>query len=395
MPGNDCRISGCGMSDTLPRGFADFYRSTLGPGADAELQSLLAGPSVKVARVIPSRFDIVGLRRLVQEIHLSLPRGEPPANAPQDFLDDAVLVSNTLAGRLSQITAFDEGKFYLQSVPSYLVIKFLPLEGIDYVLDTCASPGGKALHCYDRLNRKRPVIVNEPAGARRLRLTSVLNVYGAQELPVLGIDAGFLCQFVINTLPCIVLDAPCSGELHVLGQPQRRKEWTPRQTKMLAQRQLALAAAAAHALRPGGLLLYSTCSMSPFENELMVQSLLARFEGALIPEPWPAATLPALLSRPANLKPLENVADVTVDARLVQSAWRFRPSDFGEPFFATLLKKVSPTTPKKPVSPCPIQYDRKSKGGFKAVRVGPGKREYLVPAQWPELPPLPYLRIGR
>jgi 16S rRNA C967 or C1407 C5-methylase (RsmB/RsmF family) len=384
-------------SGMLPRGFAEFYRSLLGPEADRQIQSLLAGPAVKVARAIPSRFHVAGLRSLAHELQLSLPKAEGAAVEPKDFLDDAVLVSNALAGRLSQCTAFDEGKFYLQSVPSYLVIKFLPLDGVEYVLDMCASPGGKALHGYDRMDRRRPVIVNEPAGARRMRLASVLKLYGADELPVLGIDGGLLCHFVINTIPLIVLDAPCSGEAHVLSHPQRRKEWTPRQTKMLAQRQLSLAGAAVHALRPNGILLYSTCALSPYENELLIHELLSRFEDALEPVPWPVGDLGSQISMEANILPLTGIPGMKVDPRIPQLGWRFRPADFGEPFFAVLLKKTRPTEPRRPVEPYPVEYQRRGRGSSPTaiVKVGPGRREFMVPATWPELPPLPYLRIGR
>ncbi len=385
-----------GTKISLPSGFADFYRSMLGSEADRQIQALLAGSEVKVARVIPSRFDLAGLERLAGEFRMAMSGSAGSETAPKVIFDDAILISNELAGRLAQSMAFNEGKFYLQSIPSYLVIKFLPLEEASYVLDVCASPGGKALHCYDRMNQSKPVIVNEPAGARRLRLTSVLKLYGAEGLPLLGIDGGLLCQFVANELPLIILDAPCSGEAHILTQPQRRKEWTPRQTRMLAQRQLSLAVAAVHALRPGGLLLYSTCAMSPFEDELLIQELLERFGDSLEPERWPVEN-PALEIVPqADFTPLKSVQDKEIDVRITEAGWRFRPSDFGEPFFAILLRKKAPTTPKKPVEPHPIVYERgRMKNNMRVVKVGPGKREYVVPATWPQLPPLPYLRLGK
>jgi 16S rRNA C967 or C1407 C5-methylase (RsmB/RsmF family) len=331
----------------------------------------------------------------VAELGLAYPTAGTEKTSPKPVFDDALLVSTDLAGVLSRCTAFDEGKFYLQSFASYFVIKMLPLEGVPYILDVCASPGGKAIHSYDRLGRTKPVIVNEPAGARRLRLTSVLRTYGADDLPTLGIDGGLLCAFVANEIPFIVLDAPCSGEAHILAQPQRRKEWTPRQTKMLAQRQLSLAVSAAHALQPGGYLLYSTCAMSPFENELLIQELLDRLEGAVEPAPWPEGSSAELQKYATNFSPLTTVENRAIDPRIVQNGWRFRPTDFGEPFFAILLKKVLPTQPKKPVEPFPIRYERGPSKDVRILKVGPGQREYRVPAVWPELPPLPYLHVGR
>jgi 16S rRNA C967 or C1407 C5-methylase (RsmB/RsmF family) len=380
----------------LPSRFAEFYRPLLGQEADRQIQALLAGPDGKVARVIPSRFEFTALKKLVEEFEFSLPPALRDREKPKPFFEDAFFVSNELSSRLAMSTAFNEGKFYLQSAPSYLAVKHLPLQDVEYVFDMCASPGGKALHCYDRMNRQRPVIVNEPAGARRMRLTSVLKTYGADDLPLMGIDGGLLCQFVNNLLPMIILDAPCSGEAHILSQPQRRKEWTPRQTKMLAQRQLALAAAAVHALKPGGLLLYSTCALSPFENELLIQELLHRFEGALVPQKFPVDNPDQGDNSTSDISPLPRVENQEIDPRILNTAWRFRPSSYGEPFFAILLQKTQPTSPKKPMTPFPLQYERgKSKNKFHILKAGPGKREYMVPIYWPELPPLPYLHIGR
>jgi len=382
-----------GKLSALPTRFADFYRAMLGPDADLQIQCLLAGSHEKIVRLIPSRFDFAGLEKIIGELQLTIPQTAAP---PRPIADDAWAVSNELASRLAQSTAFEQGKFYIQSFPSYFVIKMLPLENVDYILDTCASPGGKAIHCYDRLNRQKPVIVNEPAGARRLRLTGVLKTYAADDLPLLGLDAGLICQYVNNEIPLIVLDAPCSGEAHIISQPQRRKEWTPRQTRMLAQRQLALASAAVHALRPGGLLLYSTCALSPVENELLIQELLCRFRNAIEPYPWPAETSLILNKYTQNYSPLARVGDQPIDPKIAAAGWRFRPQDFGEPFFAVLLKKTQPTVPKKPIQPFPIQYERtKGKAVVRLIKVGPGRREFLVPISWPDLPPLPYLHIGR
>jgi 16S rRNA C967 or C1407 C5-methylase (RsmB/RsmF family) len=379
----------------LPERFAEFYRDVLGEGADLQLQMLLSGPKSKVARIIPSRMHIDQLLQLAAELSLAnFPAGLDPV-PPGLIFDDAVLVSTELAGVMSRTHAFEEGRFYLQSFASYFVIKMLPLEGVDYILDLCASPGGKAIHCYDRLGREKPVIVNEPAGARRIRLTSVLRTYGAQELPVVGIDGGLLCTFVVNQIPLIVLDAPCSGEAHILTQPQRRKEWRPRQTRMLAQRQLSLAVSASHALQTGGMLLYSTCAMSPYENELLIQELLDRMDGTLEPVAWPEGCTTELQKYTNNFAPLTMVDEHAIDSAIVSCGLRFRPTDFGEPFFAILLKKRDATQPKKTHEPYPQRYERGSSKDVRILRSGPGGRAYKVPADWPDLPPLPYLHIGR
>ena len=378
----------------LPARFLDFYRQLLGENAEDEIHALLKGAGEKVVRTVFSLSDFSELERIVGEFQMTLPgSGEGQSRV---IFEDAMAVSNELVSCLSRSTAFEQGKFYIQSFASYFVIRMLPIAGAEYVLDLCASPGGKALHCYDRMERKRPVIVNEPAGARRMRLTSVLRTYDARELPVLGIDGGLICQFLANEIPLIVLDAPCSGEAHILTQPQRRREWTPKQTMMLARRQLGLLSAAVHALKPGGLILYSTCALSPYENELLVGELLERTEGAVEPVRWPGEGEAELEKLGVNFRPLEQVKGQAIDPRIVECGWRVRPVDFGEPFFGILLTKKKSTMPKKPIEPYPVVYEKsRSKDRWRSIRVGPGRREFLAPVHWPELPGLPYLHLGR
>jgi len=79
----------------------------------------------------------------------------------------------------------------------------------------------------------------------------------------------------------ILLDAPCSSERHLVRSPGHLAEWSPNRTKILAQQALAMLCAALEALKPGGTLVYSTCSISPDENE----GLLERFT-AKRPQMW-------------------------------------------------------------------------------------------------------------
>jgi 16S rRNA (cytosine1407-C5)-methyltransferase len=164
---------------------------------------------------------------------------------------------------------------------------------------------------------------------------------------------------------------------------------------MLAQRQLSLAVSAVHALRPGGMLLYSTCAMSPYENELLIQELLQRMEGAVEPAAWPEGSETELKKYTNDFAPLAAVGEQIILPEIVQHGLRFRPTDFGEPFFAILLRKINSTQPKKPNEPYPHRYERGPSKDIRIVRSGPGQRAFRVPAEWPDLPPLPYLTIGR
>lgn len=161
----------------------------------------------------------------------------------------------------------------------------LGVEPHDEVLDLCAAPGGKTLVLALALAGTGRLVANDRSADRRARLRRVV----AEHLPqpwrsnvqVTGFDATRWGLHEADRYDRILLDAPCSSERHLLHSPAHLAEWSPRRTKALAQQALAMLCAALAALKPGGTLLYSTCSISPEEN----QDLLRRF-AAKRPGQW-------------------------------------------------------------------------------------------------------------
>lgn len=148
----------------------------------------------------------------------------------------------------------------------------------DRVLDLCAAPGGKTLVLALALQGVGSLISNERSAARRERLRRVIDEHLPSELreivTVTGHDAEKWGLHEQNLYDKVLLDAPCSSERHLLGQPKLLKEWTPSRSVQLARRQHAMLCAGWDALRPGGRLLYSTCALSPEENDGVVERLL-------------------------------------------------------------------------------------------------------------------------
>jgi 16S rRNA C967 or C1407 C5-methylase (RsmB/RsmF family) len=83
----------------------------------------------------------------------------------------------------------------------------------------------------------------------------------------------------------ILLDAPCSSERHVLADPKYLSEWSPSRIKTLSMAQWALLSSAWRMLKPSGYLLYSTCALSPDENDYVVAKLLKKFDNVKVCEP--------------------------------------------------------------------------------------------------------------
>lgn len=184
---------------------------------------------------------------------------------------------------------------YVMDPGSVFVAKALEVQSGDRVLDMCAAPGGKTLVFIEALKSDGEIISNDLSPERRERLKKVIQQYVPRHVRdrvwVHGKDAVQYGLREPNSFDRILLDAPCSGERHVLENAQALKDWSPRRTEHQATRQYSLISAAFLALKEGGRLVYSTCSISPSENDEVVKKLLKKKKGAirLVETPLPFA----------------------------------------------------------------------------------------------------------
>ncbi|HUX38746.1 MAG TPA: 16S rRNA methyltransferase [Rectinemataceae bacterium] len=165
---------------------------------------------------------------------------------------------------------------YFLDAASVAVAEFLPLDDGE-ILDACAAPGGKSLVLASHLSDGGRILANELSSDRRRRLAVVLDRHlpaGLRERVIVsGGDAAAMCRRNEGRFSSILLDAPCSSERHVMSDPKALEEWSPARPASLARRQWALLSSAFIMLRIGGSLVYSTCALSPEENEDVVARL--------------------------------------------------------------------------------------------------------------------------
>lgn len=169
---------------------------------------------------------------------------------------------------------------YIMDPASVLVARALEVQSGDRLLDMCAAPGGKTLVMIEAMGAEGSIYSNDLSPERRERLKKVIQQYVPRDIRnhvwVTGKDG---VQFGLkepNAFDRVLLDAPCSGERHILENPVAQGEWSPRRTEHLAARQYSLLAAALLAVKPGGRIVYSTCSISPVENDGVIQKLLKK-----------------------------------------------------------------------------------------------------------------------
>lgn len=174
---------------------------------------------------------------------------------------------------------------YIMDPASVFVAKALEVQAGDRVLDMCAAPGGKSLVLIESLQEAGEIFCNDLSPERRERLKKVIQHYVPRNIRdrvwVTGKDG---VQFGLkepDSFDRILLDAPCSGERHILENTQAQNEWSPRRTEHLATRQYSLLSAALLAVKSGGRIVYSTCSISPTENDDVIRKLLKKKKDAV------------------------------------------------------------------------------------------------------------------
>jgi 16S rRNA C967 or C1407 C5-methylase (RsmB/RsmF family) len=169
--------------------------------------------------------------------------------------------------------------YYLDSA-SVRAAESLRVQPHDEVLDMCAAPGGKTLILAECLSGRGSLVANELSRDRKARLLKVLDEHVPESyrklIQVTGYDGNQFGLKKPNSFDRILLDAPCSSERHLLHEDPDMKDWKESRTKQLMMRQYSLLCSALLSLKTGGALIYSTCSISPFENDGVVERLLKK-----------------------------------------------------------------------------------------------------------------------
>lgn len=189
--------------------------------------------------------------------------------------------------RPSRFPYYQAGLYYLQEPSAMTPASRLPIQPGDYVLDLCAAPGGKATALGAALAGQGLLVANDISTPRARALLRNLELFGIPNIFVSSESPGKLAQNFPEFFHKIILDAPCSGEGMFRKEEALAKDWTPEKSQSLAALQRELILQAADMLRPGGLLLYSTCTFAPQEDEGTVSHLLEnRPEMELTDIPW-------------------------------------------------------------------------------------------------------------
>lgn len=168
---------------------------------------------------------------------------------------------------------FLQGYYYLQNVASMLSAIILDPTPNDTVIDMCAAPGSKSTHLAQLMGNVGTLILIDKNKNRIPALEVNLRRMGIINSIVFNMDAINLSDLNVKG-DKILLDAPCTGEGLIRQDPSRKKSKKMKDIEKMVLIQKKLLNAGLNALKPGGTLLYCTCSIAPEENELVVNDIL-------------------------------------------------------------------------------------------------------------------------
>ena len=167
------------------------------------------------------------------------------------------------------------GLYYLQDPSAMTPASRLPIEENDVVLDLCAAPGGKATELAAKLHGTGLLIANDISSKRAKALLKNIELFGVENSFIVTEYPKKLAEYFTGFFDKILIDAPCSGEGMFRKEPSMVKAWEQNGPEFYAALQEDILKQALPMLKPGGMLLYSTCTFSPLEDEGTVQKILS------------------------------------------------------------------------------------------------------------------------
>lgn len=171
----------------------------------------------------------------------------------------------------------EAGLYYIQEPSAMAVAELVDPKPGERILDLCAAPGGKTTHMASKLNGEGMLVANEIHPQRAKILSQNVERMGVKNAIVTNETPERLAEHFPNFFDRILVDAPCSGEGMFRKDEEACKQWSLENVALCANRQDEILSHAQAMLKPGGVLVYSTCTFSPEENEGTISRFLEKY----------------------------------------------------------------------------------------------------------------------
>lgn len=248
-------------------------------------------------------------------------------------IPEALIVPYDERSALLDSPAAQENRIYVQDLASQLVIEILDPQPDERILDLCAAPGSKTGQIAARMNNDGEIAAVEAVRPRFFRMRANLESQGADTVRTFHRDGSTVWRHRPDYFDRVLVDAPCSTEGRFrTDDPNSTRFWHPKKNREMARKQFRLLESGLKSLRPGGTLVYSTCTFAPEENEGVLDRIFQQFDGEIYLEE---------LSLPDWCRPQIPLTSWKRNtfSESVQHARRLLPTRFNEAFFVVRLRR--------------------------------------------------------
>lgn len=252
---------------------------------------------------------------------------------------DAYVLKNKSLRELSETNEYTNGHLYVQSLSSMIPPLVLDPRPGEHILDIAAAPGSKTTQIAAMMGNVGELVANDSSRVRGYRLAANIKMQGATMTAVTQYDARSVWQHNPEYYDKTLVDVPCSmeGRFNVTD-PRTYTDWSLKKVKELSRLQRWILRSAVSATKPNGRIVYSTCTLSPEENEEVVDWILKKEKGNIALEEIHIESLPV---DPA----LHTWGNTSYDASIGNSV-RIYPSSLMEGFYIASFKKLKSTIPE-------------------------------------------------
>ncbi len=245
----------------LPEGFKKKMKTTLGDEYDAFIG------------VLEEHDPIRAFRSSLIKTDGKDPFGGSVKTEPIPYVENGYILRDDI--KIGSTPEHHSGMIYVQDPGAMSTVAALDISPSLRVADLCAAPGGKSSQIAERLGDDGFLLSNEYVPKRAKIIVGNFERLGVKNAAVTSLDTAELAKFYPNFFDLVIVDAPCSGEGMFRKSDEALEEWSEENVLRCAQRQKQIIKNGAAMVRPGGYLLYSTCTYSEEENEEVVSYILS------------------------------------------------------------------------------------------------------------------------
>lgn len=302
------------MKNPLPQELVERLNKQFGPGDVASMCQAFSKPRLPTFRV--------NTLKATDELVMNRLRDEAIAFERVKEIPHAFKIKNRTDREILEHELATSGQIYLQGLTSMIPPLLMELKLTDSVLDLCAAPGSKTSEIAALTSNRARIMAMEENEIRFQKLLNTLSIQGATSVEARHGDSTQLHKELPEAFDKILADVPCSAEGRIeFGDQRSFKYWSEKNIIAHAKLQRRLLRSAVACLKPGGTLVYSTCTLAPEENEGMIEWLISEF-------PF--------------MKPVEVTIPLKNFKKTAHKTITLLPSEEAEGFFvAKLIKQVS------------------------------------------------------